>query len=210
MKIWTVISGVVSTLLVASILTFGLSTEIASAHGPACEKHHKKDDGCSPPGGGGGGGGKDETETVFTVEMLEGDWDSEPGLVTSNGPCGTTEGELNLDVRFPKNCVTVTGVDYLPTEGASLTLNAMALDVRFNKSDMLIFFSSDAIAYPSPQSNESVYVSERLQVTIRGGDGSSFTIVVNDSLNLIKAHQEMKGDLVGPIFIGEIDYTPVE
>jgi hypothetical protein len=50
MKIWTVISGVVSTLLVASILTFGLSTEIASAHQNGnhddCVGPHKNDEGC--------------------------------------------------------------------------------------------------------------------------------------------------------------------
>ncbi len=50
MKRWTVISSVVSTLLVASILTFGLSTEIASAHGKECKGHHKGDDNC-PVGG---------------------------------------------------------------------------------------------------------------------------------------------------------------
>jgi len=50
MKRWTVISSVVSTLFIASILTFSLSTEIASAHGQACKGHHKDDPICD--GGG--------------------------------------------------------------------------------------------------------------------------------------------------------------
>jgi len=56
MKRWTVINSVVSTLLVASILTFGVSTGIASASEPpkqACKGHHKNDSGCVvvDPGG---------------------------------------------------------------------------------------------------------------------------------------------------------------
>ena len=46
MKIWNVVSGVASTLFVASILTFSLSTEIASAHGQECKGPHKGDPGC--------------------------------------------------------------------------------------------------------------------------------------------------------------------
>jgi hypothetical protein len=54
MKRWTVISSVVSTLFVASILTFGVSTEIASAHDnpkKPCTGHHQSDAGCEtePP-----------------------------------------------------------------------------------------------------------------------------------------------------------------
>jgi len=59
MKMWNVISGVVSTLFVASILTFGLSMEIASAHGEPCKKHHKKDANCN------GGGGADHVNVEF-------------------------------------------------------------------------------------------------------------------------------------------------
>ena len=53
MKRWNVISGVASTLFVASILTFGLSTEIASAHGKDCKGPHKGDPGCDLGGGSG-------------------------------------------------------------------------------------------------------------------------------------------------------------
>ena len=54
MKIWNVISGVASTLFVASILTIGVSTGIpssAEAAAPACKGPNKNDPGC--PGGGG-------------------------------------------------------------------------------------------------------------------------------------------------------------
>ena len=54
MKIWNVISGVASSLFVASILTFGVSTGIpsaAEAAAPACKGPNKNDPGC--PGGGG-------------------------------------------------------------------------------------------------------------------------------------------------------------
>ena len=61
MKRWTVISSVVSILFVASILTFSLSTEIASAHGDhdnLCTGPHKNDVGCNGGGGDSDGGGK--------------------------------------------------------------------------------------------------------------------------------------------------------
>ncbi len=57
MKIWNVISGVASSLFVASILTFGVSTGIpsaAEAAAPACKGPNKNDPGC--PGGGDDGG----------------------------------------------------------------------------------------------------------------------------------------------------------
>ena len=63
MKRWTVISSVVSTLFVASILTFSLSTEIASAHGQACKGHHKDDMNCN------GGGGDDGDTPLYTVTL---------------------------------------------------------------------------------------------------------------------------------------------
>ncbi len=64
MKRWTVISSVVSTLFIASILTFSLSTEIASAHGKACQGHHKDD--CN-----GGGGGDDGSGEYFGSEGVD-------------------------------------------------------------------------------------------------------------------------------------------
>ncbi len=72
MKIWVVISGVASTLFVASILTFGLSTEIASAHGShphndPCTGPHKKDSGCD------GGGDSSEGGKAFLFEIAAAD-----------------------------------------------------------------------------------------------------------------------------------------
>ena len=66
MKRWTVISSVVSTLFVASILTFSLSTEIASAHGPACKGHHKDD--CNA----GGESGTVRVDVTFRVSGTDG------------------------------------------------------------------------------------------------------------------------------------------
>ena len=60
MKRWNVISGVASTLFVASILTFGVSTGIpsaAEAAAPACKGPNKNDAGC--PGSGDGGSAAD-------------------------------------------------------------------------------------------------------------------------------------------------------
>ncbi len=72
MKIWVVISGVASTLFVASILTFGLSTEIASAHGThpdgECTGPHKKEPACD-----GGGSVGDEPMSTFTVAVTIGE-----------------------------------------------------------------------------------------------------------------------------------------
>ena len=210
MKIWNVISGVASTLFVASILTFGLSTEIASAHGPACEKHHKKDDGCSPPGGGGG-----NTETVFDVAMVRGSClpDFDPmgnpleGVVISNGACGSTEGELQLGAVFPvfPDTCAVIGVCFMsdPT-GHCLPLRVYYVQVNLNKSNVKIWFRAD--------NENNLFVTDHLAVTISGdGPPSAFTVEVNEfNLTAERNHNPGKGDLVGPIAIGEIVYTPVE
>ncbi len=93
-----------------------------------------------------------------------------------------------------------------------MTLRAFALNVRSNKSDVLIFFTDGQII--SGHNTGGVYVSGRLPVTI-SPDGSSpsgstpFTVKVNmDGLAVEKNHQPRKGELVGPIAIGEIVYTP--
>ncbi len=64
MKMWNVVSGGASTLIVASILTFGVSTGIASASEPPkqeCKGHHKNDPDCGvvEPGG-----------VTYTAELL--------------------------------------------------------------------------------------------------------------------------------------------
>lgn len=85
MKIRKVICGVTSTLFVASILTFGLSMEIASAHGDhnePCTGPHKNDSGCDV-----GGGGEDPppanpafaivgTSTIYLMDIDGSNFDS--------------------------------------------------------------------------------------------------------------------------------------
>ena len=166
----------------------------------------KKCDG-APVGTPGCGTGEDPA-TTFSVEMKPGTVADEEGLVLSNGACGTTEGE-NRGASFPKECVTVEDVFFItgPT-GGPLTLRAFLLEVRVNKLDMLIFFTDVPIESSSPVPNDSVYVSDRLPVTISGN--GSITVKVNMSgLALIKAHQPRKRDLVGPIAIGTIVFTPI-
>ncbi len=71
MKRWNVISGVVSTLFVASILTLVVSTGITSAHEnpkKPCTGHHTNDPDCGDDGGGGGGS---DTNVPFAVAVIE-------------------------------------------------------------------------------------------------------------------------------------------
>ena len=92
MKRWNVISGVASTLFVASILTFGFSTEIASAHGKACKGHHKND--CN--GGGGGGSG-----VTYTAERTEGVLSFGPVIVIPNEKQNSLFADPNTaDLKF--------------------------------------------------------------------------------------------------------------
>jgi len=63
-------------LFVASILTFGLSTEIASAHGKECKGHHKDDGDCNPGGVPGG--------VTYTAERTQGVLSFGPVVVIPN------------------------------------------------------------------------------------------------------------------------------
>ncbi len=155
-----------------------------------------------------GCGGADDIEPEFSVEMQQGEVPNDPmtkkppkELVISDGDCGTTEGE-NRGASFPDGCVMTVEVCFRPPgpTGCPLTLQLFSLGVKLSKSDVQLFFTSDQ--------NDSVYQTERLAVKIIR-IGSSFEIPVNTvGLNLTKAHQPMKGDLVGPIAIGNIVYTP--
>jgi hypothetical protein len=167
-------------------------------------------------------GGGDDPATVFDVAMQPTDVveDGTLGLLISNGACGTTEdqGQRELDVSFPATdedededeCVTVDVSFITPPTGGPLTLRAFGLIVRSNKSDVLIFLTDGEIidGHLVPDT-AGVYVSERLSATIsRNG---SITVAVNmDGLAVEKNHQPRKGELVGPIAIGEIVYTPIE
>ncbi len=158
--------------------------------------------------------GDEEPATVFVVAMLPGDMGGMDGLVTSDGACGTTKdeaGHRELDVSFPasiaEGCVTVTDVFFItgPT-GGPLTLRAVELNVRSNKSDVLIFFTDMEIK--DGHNTGGTYVSERLPATISRSNGS-ITVKVNLTGRAVeKNHQPGKGDLVGPIAIGKIVYTP--
>ena len=101
MKIWNVISGVASTLFVASILTFGVSTGIpsaAEAAAPACKGPNKNDPGC--PGGGDGGTGETTcaTSTTFPAFVY---WDASGGtgarLTLSDAEGGCTHALTSYD-----------------------------------------------------------------------------------------------------------------
>lgn len=80
--------------------------------------------------------------------------------------------------------------------------------MRFNKSDMLIFFTDGEIE--NGHNTGDVYVSERLPVTIIP-EGSSIRVQVNDGVGLAveKNHQPGKGDLVGPLAIGDIFFKAI-
>jgi len=191
----------VSTLslgIVFAVFALGYASPAFAAR-PVCPGDHPS---CKDDSGSGDG------DTVFMVEMQSGTVVGADGLVTSNGACGTTEGARNDNVRFPDGCVP--GVEVFFTTGPTggpLTLTAFALVLRFNKSDMLIFFTDGQVQ--GNMNTGDVYVSERLPVTIsRNG---SITVEVNETnLEVEKNHQLRKGDLVGPIAIGEIVFTPIE
>ncbi len=163
---------------------------------PACDDP-------APPGSDGG-------DTEFTVEMLPGEVVGKPGLVTSNGDCGSTEGQGQgeLDVSFPDGCVTVENVPFITPPTGTVTLRAFGLLVKANKS-AVIFFTDGHVIGNTNSPGAGVYVSDRLPVTISGN--GSITVKVNRfDLAVEKNHQPDKGDLVGPIAIGEIVYTPIE
>ena len=164
---------------------------------PACDDP-------APPGSDGG-------DTEFMVEMLPGTVGGAYGLVTSDGDCGSTEGQgqAELDVSFPASekdeCVTVDVSFITPPTGGPLTLRAFALLVKANKSAVIFFTDGQVIGNTN---TGGVYVSDRFPVTISGN--GSITVKVNRfDLAVEKNHQPDKGDLVGPIAIGEIVYTPI-
>ncbi len=182
-----------SLTLAIAVMTLGVSADGWAA--PKCD---------TPPCG----GGKDKTETVFMVEMHPGTEVGEDGLVTSAGvDCGTTEDSRDLGVTFPEGCVTVSPNFITEPIGAPLTLRLFTLGVRANRSEAQLFFSDVAIPSHGPVPNESVYVISGLPVTISPTGPITVTVNLSD-LGVIKAHQPRKGDLVGPIAIGEIVYTP--
>ena len=151
------------------------------------------------------GDGKDKTETVFLVEMQRGTLDEDtPGLVTTEPACGSTEGELQLGVVFHDHCADIDVCFISGPTGCGLTLKLWYVQVNLNKSYV-------KIAFRPPDGQTGLYVTDHLSVTISGdGPPSAFTVEVNESVEVEKNHNPGKGDLVGPIAIGEIVYTPVD
>ncbi len=133
-----------------------------------------------------GCGGTDDVAAEFTVELQRGGLSGNTdGLLISNLggnlDCGTTEGE-NRGASFPEGCVTVS-VCFLPLgpgpTGCPLALQLSSLMVRLSQSDMQLFFTSGPIPMSGPVSNDSVYQSDRLPVTIIR-IGPSFEIPVDE------------------------------
>ena len=99
--------------------------------------------------------------------------------------------------------------------GAPVILRAFTFGVRFNRSEAKLFFTDGPILFPDRNPGDGYAVSGLPMTIIPDGSSPSgstpFTVKVNLSdLFVIKSHQPRKGDLVGPIAIGEIVYTPIE
>ncbi len=194
-----------SLTLAIAVMTLGYNPSLAK---PKCD---------DPPcgGGGGGGGGGEDPATEFMVEMQRGTLaENTAGLVTSNGvACGITEGEINGG-RFPDGCVTVYANFITEPIGAPLILRAFTFGVRLNRSEAKLFFTDGPILFPNRNPGDGYAVSGLPYTIIPDGSSPSgstpFTVKVNLSgLFAIKSHQPRKGDLVGPIAVGEIVYTPI-
>ncbi len=191
-----------STLsLTVAIAVFGLGYNPSFADNPANGNHPH------------GGGDQDKTETEFMVEMHPGEVVGKPGLVTSNGvACGITEGEIHGG-RFPDGCVTVSA-NFITDPGAPLILRAFTFGVRFNRLEVNLFFTDGLILFPDRNTGDGYGLNGLPMTVIPDGSSPSgstpFTVKVNLSgLFAIKSHQLRKGDLVGPIAVGEIIYTPI-
>ena len=198
----------INRYLSALVLGFGLFGLVASVSAQ----------GNSGMGGAGGMGGGN-TGTTFSVEVIPipGEPQPIPGVppiywvdttVGGDDGCvpGTTEGEKDLNAFWPdlpEDCLTPD----VMAGGAPLWL--FAIGVRGNKSDVTLFFTDVSIVYPSPVSNESVYVSDRLSWDLVGDLGGSFQLKVDPpDVVLTKAHEPAKGTTLDPIAVGNIVYTP--
>ena len=128
------------------------------------------------------------------------------GLVTSNGACGSTEGELHLGAVFPVGCADIDVCFMFDPTGCWLTLHVWYVQVNLNKSYVKIAFRAD--------NENNLFVTDHLPVTIipdPDESSSSFTVDVNQfDLTAERNHNPGKGDLVGFIAIGNIVYTPVD
>ena len=91
-----------------------------------------------------------------------------------------------------------------------LDLYLFALNVRENKQDVLLFFTSWDDGIPHPIPSDSVYVSGRLDATVTSDSGGTVTATVLSTgpLTLSKSSQPDKGVEYGDFSIAEIIFTP--
>ena len=129
-------------------------------------------------------------------------------MVTSNGACGSTAGELRpggVGAVFPDDCAFIY-VNFDPPDGAPFLLELWYVQVNLNKSNVKIWFRAD--------NENNLFVTDHLAVTIipdADESSSAFTVEVNEfDLTAERNHNPGKGDLVGFIAIGNIVYTPVD
>ena len=170
-----------------------MNPSFADKPGSACEGHcpHGDDDG---------------TKTIYTVQMHEGDGgDRVVVALAKDGCAGTTDSSIR-SVRFRggEGCAEVTNVPLIPDTGALNKLRLTGLEMRASQD--VLAFKSVLLFFTDPNTG-SLYVSDTLGVSFMVTDGGSFLAKVNSPVNLIKEHQPMKRQVVGPIFVGEIEYT---
>ena len=131
------------------------------------------------------------------------------GVVTSasavGDACGSTENETRpggVGAVFPADCAVIDVCFITGPTGCPLPLSLWYVQVNLNKSTVSIAFRADL--------ENNLFVINNLSVTIIPDESSSaFTVEVNrDKLTAERIHNPGKGDLVGPIAIGEIVYTP--
>ncbi len=195
-----------SLILAIAVITLGYAGYSSAA--PPCSK--KQVEGCRDDSGDGEG----KTETVFLVEMQRGGLPRDhpttgnplEGVVISNPPCGSTEGELHLGAVFRDDCAVINVCFMSGPTGCGLTLHLWYVQVNLNKSNVKIWFRAD--------NENNLFVTDHLAVTIipdEDESSSAFTVEVNEfDLTAERNHNPGKGDLVGFIAIGNIVYTPVD
>ena len=187
-----------SLTLAVAVFALGYNPSFADKPGSVCEEH------CSH-------GGDDDLKTTYTVQM-------HPGTVGGNvvvaenlcaGTTGTTGNSIR-SVRFrgPGNCGVVFGVPIIDSgpSGYVLDLKLTGLEMRAGQ-DVLAFKA--AHLFFTSLTDGSIYTSDTVGASfIFDEDKDSFFATVNkNDVNLIKEVNPMKGQVVGPISVGTIEYT---
>ncbi len=138
MKMWNVISGGASTLIVASILMFGVSTGVpsaAEAAPPACKGHNKNDPSC--PGVGGLGGVKYTAQLTGGSSPMPGAFEFGSEDVTPNEKENSLQFDTNPMVR-PNGNQAYTG-DWLDvfTDCKALGTSGFAIPTSFQVESVI-------------------------------------------------------------------------